>query len=277
MLAKAMSGILPSLSLEESLEITNIQSIAGLLPEGQSLVTQRPFRSPHHTISPAGLVGGGSVPKPGEISLAHHGVLFLDELPEFSRSALEVLRQPLENRHVTISRAMGTVVFPTSCIFIAAMNPCPCGLLGHPKKCCRDTPAQIQKYRNKISGPILDRIDMHIEVPSMSFSDMSHSSPAENSASVRKRVIQIRSIQKQRLGKGKTNALMSSQELEIFCNLSSSCRYLMEMVVEKMGISTRAYHRILKVARTIADMDDKSDIGKDHLMEAVGFRSWENS
>lgn len=276
MLAKALTGILPPLLLEEAIEITNIHSIAGLLPEGRALMEQRPFRSPHHTISPAGLIGGGSIPRPGEISLAHHGVLFLDELPEFPRSALEVLRQPLENRIVTISRAIGTVVFPTDCIFIAAMNPCPCGLLGHPQKSCRDTPAQIQKYRSKISGPILDRIDMHIEVPALSYTEISHSASSENTASVRERVIESRSIQSNRLGEGKINASMTPQELALFCQLSASCQFLMREAMDKMGISARAYHRILKVARTIADLDHQSQIGKDHLMESISYRSWEN-
>lgn len=274
-LAKAMCGILPSLSIEESLEVTKIHSIAGLLSEENSLVLQRPFRSPHHTISPAGLIGGGSIPRPGEISLAHKGVLFLDELPEFPRSALEVLRQPLENKSITISRAFGTVAFPTDCIFIAAMNPCPCGLLGHPKKPCRDTPIQIQKYRNKISGPILDRIDMHIEVPSISFTDMSFPSHSEGSASVQKRVIAARSVQYARQGESKINALLSSEEISTFCHLDHPSSLLMREAMDKMGISARAYHRILKVARTIADLEQKVQIHKEHLMEAISFRSWE--
>ncbi len=260
LLAKALPGILPPLSLEEALEVTKIHSIAGLMPEGEGLIGLRPFRSPHHTISSVGLVGGGGVPRPGEISLAHRGVLFLDELPEFTRSTLEVLRQPLENGQVTISRAQGTVTFPTHCICIAAMNPCPCGLLGHPKKPCRDSPAQIQRYRSRISGPLLDRIDMHVEVPAIPFHDLHPAQAAESSHAIRERVIEARQRQDH------------AQPTE----LNADCQKLMRQALDQMGISARAYHRILKVARTIALLDKKGEIDADHLMEAISFRSWES-
>jgi magnesium chelatase family protein len=260
LLAKALPGILPPLSLEEALEVTKIHSIAGLVPEGKSLVGMRPFRSPHHTVSSMGLIGGGGIPRPGEISLAHHGVLFLDELPEFARSTLEVLRQPLENGHVTISRASGAVTFPTHCICIAAMNPCPCGLLGHPKKPCRDSPAQIQRYRSRISGPLLDRIDMHIEVPAIPFSDLHPTHTSESSATVRQRVIEAR----------------SRHTPTGVPKLDPSCQKLMRQALDQMGISARAYHRILKVARTIAHLDHQAEISSDHLMEAISFRSLES-
>ena len=275
LIAKAIIGILPPLSLEESLEVTKIHSIVGLVRKG--LVAERPFRSPHHTVSSIGLVGGGGIPRPGEISLAHHGILFLDELPEFSRSALEVLRQPLENRTVTISRAQGTFTFPTNCMCIAAMNPCPCGLLGHPQKPCRDTPAQVQRYRNKISGPLLDRIDMHVEVPAVPFKDLSAAEKPEASETIRKRVADARQVQAQRLGLLRTNAQMSARELAQYCAMDAACNMLMRQAMDKMGISARAFHRILKAARTIADLDRKEKIEKDHLMEAMAFRSWDAS
>lgn len=273
LIAKAIIGLLPALALEEAIEVTKIHSIVGLVQKG--LVAERPFRSPHHTISSVGLIGGGSVPRPGEISLAHQGILFLDELPEFSRSALEALRQPLENRTVTISRAQGTLTFPTSCMCIAAMNPCPCGLLGHPQKPCRDTPVQVQKYRSKISGPLLDRIDMHVEVPAIPFHDLSRVEKPEASEVIRKRVAEARAVQGKRLGPLRTNALMTSRELAQYCALDSICNSLMRQAMDKMGISARAFHRILKAARTIADLDYKENIEKDHLMEAMAFRSWD--
>jgi magnesium chelatase family protein len=274
LLAKAMSGILPPLSLEEALEVTTIHSIAGLLTEGKSLIRERPFRAPHHTTSAVGLIGGGTIPRPGEVSLAHEGVLFLDELPEFSRHTLEVLRQPLENRHITITRAQASTSFPTNCLCIIAMNPCPCGLLGHPKKPCRDTPLQIRNYRGKISAPLLDRIDMYIEVPVLSFTDLNQNQLGESSEVVRNRVIKARSIQQQRTGK--TNALMTPEQLSRFCKIDDSSQKLMHQAMERMGISARGLHRIYKVARTIADLESGSDITQQHLMEAMSFRSWEN-
>lgn len=272
MLAKATVGIMPELNVEEALEITKIHSISGLLPEGQSLVTQRPFRAPHHTISYAGLIGGGSIPKPGEVSLAHNGILFLDELPEFSRTVLEVLRQPLEDRHVTISRANGNFTFPTSFICIAAMNPCPCGYLGHPDKPCKDTEFQIDRYQNKISGPLWDRIDMHIEVPPLRYRDFSQQSDGETSEVIRQRIREARAIQYKRFGKTKTNSHLSSKELKIHCKLDPSCLNIMRMAVEEMGVSARAHDRIIRVARTIADLNNSPNIEQDHLMEAVNFR-----
>lgn len=274
LIAKAMAGILPPLSIEEAVEVTKIHSVVGLLQEGKSLITQRPFRAPHHTISSIGLIGGGRIPRPGEVSLAHHGILFLDELPEFSRSTLEVLRQPLENRTVTVSRASGTMSFPTHCLMVAAMNPCPCGLQGHPSKPCKDTFAQIQHYRSKISGPLLDRIDMHVEVPALPFSDLSQMQPGENSRAIRERVIQARQIQHERLGPPRTNSSMSPQEMSRFCTLSPVSQNLMRQASDKMGLSARGYHRILKVARTIADLAQHSNIEREDLMEAISFRSW---
>jgi len=274
LLAKALIDILPPLSLEESLEVTKIHSVAGFLPEGKSLVTQRPFRSPHHTISAIGLIGGGTYPRPGEISLAHYGVLFLDETPEFSRHVLEVLRQPLENGCVTISRSSGKITFPTQCLLVAAMNPCPCGFLGHPQKPCKDSPLQVTKYRNKLSGPLLDRIDMHVEVPALPFTDLSTSQKGESSAMIKERVTKARGMQYDRLGVQKVNAHLTNQEVTALCSLNPSCHLLMAQAMEKMGISARAYHRILKVARTIADLANSSSIEKDHLMEAISYRSW---
>lgn len=272
MLAKAVVGIIPEMTIEEAIETTRIHSISGLLPEGQSLVAQRPFRSPHHTISYAGLIGGGSNPKPGEVSLAHNGVLFLDELPEFSRTVLEVLRQPLEDRKVTISRANGNFTFPTSFICIAAMNPCPCGLLGHPEKPCKDTLTQIERYRGKISGPIWDRMDMHIEVPALRYQDFVDKTVSESSNQIRLRIKEARNVQYKRFGKVKTNAHLSSKEIKEFCYLDPSCQNLMRMAVEEMSVSARAYDRIIRVARTISDLDHSEAIKPEHLMEAINFR-----
>ena len=275
LLAKALNGILPPLSLEEALEVTKIHSIAGLIPGGMGIMTQRPFRSPHHTVSAVGLIGGGSIPRPGEISLAHHGVLFLDELPEFTRHALEVLRQPLENRNVTIVRAQASMTFPTQCLCIAAMNPCPCGLLGHPKKPCRDSALQIQRYRGKISAPLLDRIDMYVEVPLISFADLNERAKGESSKTVRERVNKSRLVQQNRLGSRRSNALMSPQEISIFCNLNAQSQLIMEQAVEKLGLSARGIHRVYKLARTIADLEESAEVEKHHLMEAISYRSWE--
>ncbi|MBA3722837.1 MAG: YifB family Mg chelatase-like AAA ATPase [Parachlamydiaceae bacterium] len=272
MLAKATVGIIPELTIEEALEVTKIHSIAGLLPEGQGLIVERPFRSPHHTISYAGLIGGGSIPRPGEVSLAHNGILFLDELPEFSRSVLEVLRQPLEDRQVTISRANGSFTFPTSFICIAAMNPCPCGLLGHPEKPCKDSQSQIERYRSKISGPLWDRLDMHIDVPALRYQDYQRKEEAEPSAAIRKRIKEARKIQYKRFGKAKTNAQLSSKEMKEYCKLNSASADLMQKAVDVMGISARAYDRIIRVARTIADLNGSQDIAEEHLMEAINFR-----
>jgi magnesium chelatase family protein len=273
MLAKALVGIMPELTIDESLEITRIHSIAGLLGEGHSLIAQRPFRSPHHTISHAGLVGGGSSPRPGEVSLAHHGILFLDELPEFSRSVLEVLRQPLEDRKVTISRAQGTFTFPSSFMCIAAMNPCPCGFLGHPEKPCKDTQLQIDKYRGKISGPLWDRFDMHIEVPALRYQDIASTHSAESSLMVRERVKKARGIQQTRFGKVKSNAHMTAKEIKQHCALDLESVDLLRLAMDTMGLSARSCDRLLRLARTIADLADSPRIQKEHLMEAINFRT----
>lgn len=272
MLAKALIGIMPELTVDEALETTKIHSVSGMLPEGVSLVTQRPFRSPHHTVSYAGLIGGGNIPRPGEVSLAHNGILFLDELPEFSRTVLEVLRQPLEDRKVTISRANGNFTFPTDFICICAMNPCPCGHLGHPDKPCTDTELQINRYRGKISGPLWDRLDMHIEVPALRYSDIMEGKTGETSATIRGRVVNARERQWRRFGKAKTNAQMSSREVKQQCLLDEQCQQLLKQTVDVMGVSARACDRLLRVALTIADLEGASALRKDHLMEAISFR-----
>lgn len=272
MLAKALAGIMPEFTVEEALEVTKIHSVCGMLKEGESLLTQRPFRSPHHTVSYAGLIGGGTVPRPGEVSLAHRGILFLDEFPEFSRSVLEVLRQPLEDRKVTISRAQGNFTFPTDFICVAAMNPCPCGYLGHPDKPCKDTQTQIDRYRGKISGPLWDRIDMHIEVPALRYRDLIQGGDAEPSTTIRERVKSARKRQEARLGSNRTNAQMSSKELKTHCPLSLDCQESMRQAVDVMGMSARACDRLLRVARTIADMENSDAILRAHLMEAMGYR-----
>lgn len=273
MLAKALIGIMPPLTVEEALEVTKIHSIAGLLPEGRHLVVQRPFRSPHHSVSYAGLIGGGSVPRPGEVSLAHYGVLFLDEIPEFSRRVLEVLRQPLEDRCVTISRANGSFNFPTNFLCIAAMNPCPCGNLGHPDKPCKDTAIQIERYRSKISGPLLDRIDMHIDVPPLRYNDLANAPIGESSDIIRQRVVQARAVQHHRFNnKTRANGDMSSREIRNYCRLDSQCMELIRQAMDVMGMSARACDRLLRVARTIADLGGSADIAYEHLMEAIHFR-----
>ncbi len=273
MLAKSLIGIMPELTIEEALEATKIHSIAGLLNHEKSLITERPFRSPHHTISYAGLIGGGATPRPGEVSLAHHGILFLDELPEFSRMVLEVLRQPLEDRKVTISRANGSFTYPTNILCIAARNPCPCGYLGHPDKPCQDTQFQINRYRNKVSGPLLDRIDMHIEVPALRYRDLLQSKEGESSEQIRKRVKLARERQTKRYGKVKTNSLMSGKEIKYYCPLNQACEYILQHAVDVLGISARACDRLLRVALTIADLDQQDLLAVEHIMEAINFRN----
>ncbi len=276
MLAKRLPSILPPLNLQEALETTKIHSVAGLMSANDSLISVRPFRSPHHTISDVALVGGGTYPQPGEISLAHHGVLFLDELPEFKRTVLEVMRQPIENRNITISRAKFTVNYPASFMLIASMNPCPCGYYNHPDKACVCAPGVVQKYLNKISGPLLDRIDLHVEVTPVAFRDLSKIKKSEKSAEVRKRVIAARKIQEERF-KGINgvfaNAQMSPRLLRDYCQVNDEGQELLKTAMEKLGLSARAYDRILKVSRTIADLDNSININNEHLAEAIQYRS----
>jgi len=276
MLAKRLPSILPPMSLEEALETTKIHSVAGILQSGSSLITTRPYRSPHHTISDAGLVGGGTYPQPGEISLAQNGVLFLDELPEFKRSVLEVMRQPMEDRVVTISRARISVEYPASFMLIAAMNPCPCGYYNHPDKDCVCSPGIVKSYLNKISGPLMDRIDLHVEVTPVPFSDLADAPAGEKSASVRERVIDARKIQQERFrdhDKVYNNAQMSTKDLARYCQLDQQGITLLKNAMEKLNLSARAYDRIIKVARTIADLDNKERIDSEHLAEAIQYRS----
>jgi magnesium chelatase family protein len=276
MLAKRLPTILPPLSLHEALETTKIHSVAGKLPENATLIAKRPFRSPHHTVSDAALVGGGGIPQPGEISLAHNGVLFLDELPEFKRTVLEVMRQPMEERKVTISRSKMSVDFPASFMLIASMNPCPCGYYNHPDKQCTCPPGAVQKYLNKISGPLLDRIDLHVEVTPVPFSELSSQKDGENSEAIRNRVIKAREKQVQRFSNHHgtyANAQMSSKLLKEICVINSVSQNLLKMAMEKLNLSARAYDRILKVARTIADLADSDNINPEHLAEAIQYRS----
>jgi len=276
MMAKRLPTILPPLSLQEALETTKIHSVAGKLPENSTLVSKRPFRSPHHTISDVALVGGGGIPQPGEISLAHNGVLFLDELPEFKRTVLEVMRQPMEERRVTISRAKVAVDFPASFMLIASMNPCPCGYYNHPERECTCPPGTVQKYLNKISGPLLDRIDLHVEVTPVAFSELSTLKPQENSSSIRERVIKAREIQAERYKAHQgiyCNAQMSSKMLKEICVINTAAQNLLKTAMEKLNLSARAYDRILKVSRTIADLSQTGDIKAEHLAEAIQYRS----
>jgi len=276
MLAKRLPSILPPLNLHEALETTKIHSVAGKMSRDSSLISIRPFRSPHHTISDVALVGGGGNPQPGEISLAHNGVLFLDELPEFKRTVLEVLRQPIEDRVITISRAKFTVDYPASFMLIAAMNPCPCGYYNHPDHECVCGPGVVQKYLNKISGPLLDRIDIHVEVVPVPFRELSEARSAEPSADVRQRVIKARQIQEKRYSKNKgihCNAQITSKMLREICKIDSVGQQLLKNAMEKLNLSARAYDRILKVSRTIADIDGSEKIKPEHLAEAIQYRS----
>ncbi|NPA42447.1 MAG: YifB family Mg chelatase-like AAA ATPase [Chlorobi bacterium] len=276
MLAKRLPGILPPMTLEEALETTKIHSVAGVLKSEHGIITRRPFRSPHHTISDVALVGGGSYPQPGEISLAHNGVLFLDELPEFKRSVLEVLRQPLEDRQVTISRAKFTVTYPASFMLVASMNPSPSGYFNDPNSPLRSTPAEMQRYLSKISGPLLDRIDIHIEVEPVPFEKLSDSRPGESSATIRERVIKAREIQTRRFKEHPRvhyNAQMSSKLIRRYCAIDGSSMQLLKNAMEKLNLSARAYDRILKVARTIADLEGSEHIRSPHIAEAIQYRS----
>ncbi len=271
LLAKRVPTIMPQTTLDEALETTKIHSICGLLPKGQALVATRPFRSPHHTTSNAGLLGGTSNLTPGEISLANHGVLFLDELPEFHRDVLEALREPLEEGRIVISRASGTMTFPSSFMLVAAMNPCPCGFYGDPKRECRCSPNMITKYRNRISGPLLDRIDIHIEVPSVKYKEMAGETTGESSEKIRGRVEYARVIQRERFSHA--NARMSPKEIKVHCRLDEDSQELLKMAMTELNLSARAYDRILKVSRTIADLDRAEAIQTQHIQEAIQYRS----
>ncbi len=276
MLARRLPTILPDLTLDEALETTKIHSVAGLLPDDTALIATRPFRSPHHTISDAGLIGGGRIPRPGEVSLSHNGVLFLDELPEFRKDVLEMLRQPLEDGSVTISRAMTSLTYPSKLMLAAAMNPCPCGYNGDLSHECACTGVQIQRYRSKISGPLLDRIDIHIEVPAVKFKELSDSAPAERSELIRKRVNAAREIQHQRFQEFSSmycNAHMESRDLRSLCPIDDKCQDLLRLAINKLGLSARAYDRIIKVARTIADLAAVDKISPEHVSEAIQYRS----
>ena len=278
MLAKRMPTILPQLSAAESIETTRIYSALGQLPAGQPLLARRPFRSPHHTISDAGLVGGGSPPAPGEISKAHNGILFLDELPEFNRKTLEVMRQPLEDGNVTISRAMRSTTFPSEFMLVAAANPCPCGYRSDPRRSCNCTPPQIEKYTNKISGPLLDRIDIQIEVPAVPFEELQGNSKTKvgtSSEEMRAEVERARERQAERFAGSATryNAQMSSRDVRKYCELNKSCQQMLRHSVEEMGLSARAHDKILRVSRTIADIAGDESIDEMHLAEAIGYRN----
>ncbi len=275
MLAKRIYSILPPITFEEAIETTKIFSVVGMLGNGQALVTHRPFRAPHHTISDAGLIGGGHIPRPGEVSLAHNGVLFLDELTEFKKHVLEVLRQPLEDQTVTISRASSTLTYPSNFMLIAAMNPCPCGYLSDPRHNCICTYHQIHRYMSKISGPLLDRIDIHVEVPAVPYREMMQEAQAEPSKAIRKRVAAARSIQTKRFEKSTiySNSQMSSRHIKKFCKIDGESISFLETAIEKLGLSARAYNRVLKISRTIADLAGEPDIRMDHVSEAIQYRS----
>lgn len=276
MLAKRLPTILPPMTMEEALESTKIHSVAGKVKGNRSLLSARPFRKPHHTISDVALVGGGGFPQPGEISLAHNGVLFLDELPEYKRTVLEVMRQPMEDRVVTISRARFTVDYPAGFMLVAAMNPCPCGYYNHPEKECSCGESTVQRYLNRVSGPLMDRIDLHVEVTPVKYDELSREQVSESSESIRQRVIEARSIQMKRYGKANgvhSNAMMRPDDLKMHCRLDDSSKQLLKSAMEKMGLSARAYDRILKVARTIADLDASEAIQAAHVAEAIQYRS----
>ncbi len=275
MLSKRFATILPNLTLEEALETTKIYSVAGLLPHNRGIVATRPFRSPHHSISDSALVGGGRFPKPGEISLAHNGVLFLDELPEFRKNVLEVMRQPLEDREVTIARAASTLKFPSNFIMVAAMNPCPCGYYGDPTRDCTCPVHKIKSYLSRISGPLMDRIDIHIEVPALKYDELAQKKDAEKSVTIRERVVKARNVQNERF-KGRNiycNSGMNQKDLKKYCALDAASESILKRAIETLSLSARAYNRILKVARTIADLNGKENICAEHIAEAVQYRS----
>ena len=275
LLAQRLGSVLPDLSPDESVETTRVYSAVGRLPAGQALLLTRPHRAPHHTISEAGLVGGGSTPSPGEISLAHHGVLFLDELPEFNRRTLEVLRQPLEEHTVTISRALGSVTFPANLMLVAAMNPCPCGFRGDPKRQCNCSPQQIERYLSRISGPLLDRIDIHIDVPPVPFRELSDNQEGTNSATMREQVIAASEVQQARFAgaPNATNGTMTPRQIRNHCGLDTDAEVLLKSAMDEMGLSARAHDKILRVSRTIADLDGSDRIASGHLSEAINYRT----
>jgi magnesium chelatase family protein len=277
MLSKRLPTIMPKMTFEEALEATKIHSVAGVLKTGQSLLATRIFRSPHHTISDVALIGGGQIPKPGEVSLAHNGVLFLDELPEFKRNVLEVLRQPIENGEVTVSRAAASITYPANFMLVAAMNPCPCGYLSDAKHQCTCTPGQIHRYRARVSGPLLDRIDIHIEVPSVPYKELSTEYSGEKSEDIRKRVATARNIQLERFKNDKiySNGQMKTRHIKKYCKLNSDALLLLENAMHKLGLSARAYTRILKLSRTIADLEAAADIHSHHVSEAIQYRTFD--
>ena len=279
MLAKRMPSILPDMTFEESIETTNIYSIAGALPTGISLIRSRPFRSPHHTVSPAGLSGGGAIPRPGEVSLAHNGVLFLDELPEFSRNTLEVLRQPIEDGVISISRAAAKFQYPCSVMMICAMNPCPCGYYGHPTRPCTCSHGAAQRYLNKVSGPLIDRLDIHINVPPVDFENLSGTSKAESSADIKNRVEIARQIQRKRFVGTKItcNAKMDASATRKFCKLTENALLILKAAFERLSLSARAYDKVLRIARTIADLDNAEIIDTKHITEAIQYRSFDRN
>jgi magnesium chelatase family protein len=280
MMAKRLPSVMPPLTLSEALETTKIHSVAGKLGKGSRLLTQRPFRSPHHTISPVALVGGGSNPMPGEVSLAHNGILFLDEFPEFSRSVLEVMRQPLEDRHITVSRAKYSIDYPAGVMLVASMNPCPCGYYNHPTKACTCAPGAVAKYMNRISGPLLDRIDIQCEILPVPFEKLSSLEQGESSASIRERVVRARAIQAERYKNEPgihCNAQITSKLMREYCVLSDDCMKIVKQAMDRYDMSARAYDRILRVARTIADLDGSADILPAHMREAVGYRNLDRS
>ncbi|HEY0370039.1 MAG TPA: YifB family Mg chelatase-like AAA ATPase [Chthoniobacterales bacterium] len=280
MLAKRIATIMPPMSLEEAIESTKIHSITGMLNGEQAFVAIRPFRAPHHTISDVGLLGGSAIPTPGEVSLAHHGVLFLDELPEFKRSTLEVMRQPLEDGRVTVSRAAGSVTFPSEFMLVTAMNPCPCGYFGDFKRECRCGPLQVQRYRQRISGPLLDRIDLHVEVPAVEYRDISSTRPEEASHAIRERVVRARERQQARFKrdpKTNCNARMGTRQIKEYCSLGDESQELIRIAMQELNLSARAYDRILKVSRTIADLTPSDEITPEHVSEAIQYRTFDRS
>lgn len=275
MLAKRLATILPPITFKEAIEVTKVYSVVGMLKRAQALITSRPFRAPHHTISDAGLIGGGHIPRPGEVSLAHNGVLFLDELPEFKKNVLEVLRQPMEDGHVTIARALTSITYPARFMLVAAMNPCPCGYFSDPNHECTCTYTRIYRYRSKVSGPLMDRIDIHVDVPAVRYKDLAGEDNAETSADIRSRVNLARAMQCERLKRAKIycNAQMNNRQIRKYCPVGRESHRLLEMAIDKLGLSARAFNRILKIARTIADLEGVADVSVHHVSEAIQYRS----